>query len=273
MAVEAWGRLRSISSSSVISISISISISRGLLESPVMTHAPNASTLRPSAVGKQGNPLVLLSVLLALILGLSSCGTPPKGPPEGPPLATLESLLEEQTSLYPLLTEEDLYKLIRQATMGPGHMFMGRNSGLDIGLNVEVAKLDPSPAAEEPLFEILDPSNNLARVNLRPYFRSGGKASDLARAIARTAHEFRGDEDLFLVTLKAAGQMIDKLSVSFNRQDMVEHVSKMKERGYPAGVHSERYALTYEPAYRLVYLHYLTDRDYGGRYLDPEEED
>ncbi|MFH0946952.1 MAG: hypothetical protein V2A76_17295 [Planctomycetota bacterium] len=214
-----------------------------------------------------------LPLLLLLLPSLESCGTPPKGPPRGPPLATLESLLEEQTSLYPLITEEDLYKLIYQATMGPGHMFMGRDSKLDIGLYEEMGKLDPSPAAEEPLFEILDPSNNLARVNLRPYLRGGGKASDLARAVARTAHEFRGDKDLFLVTLKAAGQMLDQLAVSFDREDLADHVIKMKEAGFPSGVHSERYALTYDPAYRLVYLHYLTDRDYGGRFLDPEEED
>jgi len=213
-----------------------------------------------------------LAPLLLLLPFLPGCGSPPKGPPSGPPLANLGSLLKEQTELYPLMTEQDLYKLIHQATMGPGHVFMGRDSRLDIGLNNEIAALEPSPAALEPLYEMLDPSRNLARVNLRPYLRKGGKAEDLARAVARTAHDFRGDENLFLVTLEAAKRMLPDLAVSFDRTDFAAQVAKMKETGFPIGVHSEAYALTYEPAYRLVLLHHLTDRDYGGRFLEPGEE-
>ena len=213
----------------------------------------------------------LMPLLLLALLSLPpGCGTPPQGPPSGPPLANLESLLREQSELYPLMTERDLYKLIRQATLGPGHMFMGRDSRLDIGLNNEIAHLAPSPAAEEPPFEMLDPSLNLARVNLRPYLRNGGKVDDLARAVARTAHEFRGQEDLFLVTLKATAKLLPDLVVSFSRAEFADEVAKMKAAGYPNGVHSERYALTYAPAYRLVYLQYLTDRDYGGRHQETD---
>ncbi|MBI4880363.1 MAG: hypothetical protein HY812_11995 [Planctomycetes bacterium] len=208
---------------------------------------------------------------LLVLLGLAAgCGAPPREIPRVPPPTHLEALMREQSELYPLMTERDLYKLIRQATLGPSHVFMGDDSELDIGLDEEIAQLEDAPSEGVEVIEILDPQANLARVNLRPYLLSGGRAQDLARAVARTAHVFRGDEAAFHASLKAAVEIVPRLVVSFTAKDLAACIEDMEKKGYPAGVHSERYALTYEPAYRIVLLEYLTDRDYGGRHAEPQ---
>ncbi len=208
---------------------------------------------------------------LLLLLGLAAgCGAPPREIPRVPPPTHLEALLREQTELYPLMTERDLYKLIRQATLGPSHVFMGDDSDLDIGLEEEIAQLKDAPPEGVEVVEILDPQTRLARVNLRPYLLSGGRVEDLARAVARTTHVFRGDEATFHASLQAAVELVPRLVVSFTAKELNAYIQEMKKKGYPAGVHSERYALTYEPAYRLVLLEFLTDRDYGGRIAEPQ---
>lgn len=206
-----------------------------------------------------------LSALAATIL--LGCGAAPPATESAPPLPTLHSLLVDQTEQYPLMDEHDLYKLISQATRGPAVPFIGKESKLDTGLYEEVEKLTPSPARGERLVETLDPARNLARVNLRPFLLTGGKTDDLARAVGETHRAFRGDRDVFESSLKEAHEMLrrDELVLASNAERFWKHVLEMREKGYPPGVHSRDYAATYAPAYRIVRLDTLTDRDYGGR--------
>ncbi|MFG0316796.1 MAG: hypothetical protein ACF8XB_05950 [Planctomycetota bacterium JB042] len=213
-----------------------------------------------------------LALAAPLALALAGCGAAPPSPETAPPLPTLETLLVEQTELYPLMREEDLYKLISQATRGPAVPFIGRNSELDTGLYDEVKKLSPSPAAPahadvEPLVEVLDPARNLARINLRPFLRRGGEVDDLARAVGETHRVFRGDRAVFESSLRVARDLLeqDALVVAFDADRFWKLVQQMREKGYPPGVHSRAYADTYAPAYRIVRRDTLTDREYGGR--------
>ena len=205
-----------------------------------------------------------LALLTTLALG---CGSTPVEEPIGDPLPTLESLLVEQTELYPLMTEADLYKLVSQATRGPAIPFIGRQSGLDPGLEKEVRQMKVPPAPGEPDVEVLDPARDLVRVNLRPYLKAGGKLSDLARAVGETHRVFRGDRAMFLGSLERAAELLEdeRLIVAFDAAAFEQHVKTMRGKGFPPGVHSSAYAKTYAPAYRIIQRYTLSDRDYGGR--------
>ncbi len=197
--------------------------------------------------------------LIALVAPVVGCGTAPTEPLPALPLPQLAELVREQVNLYPLMTEEDLYKVISQAARGPKAFFIGQDSGLDVGLAREVAALPPYPAGREVAIEVLDPRSNLARVNLRPFLLAGGKVDDLARAVARTAHRFRGDRAVFIASLDAAAEMIADLDVAFTKKRFRDYVDRMKDADYPAGIHSRDYAVTYEPAYRIIQLHHLDE--------------
>lgn len=208
----------------------------------------------------------LATALPLLAALLPACGAPAKTTPVAPPLDGLADLLHAQSVRYPMMQEEDLYKLIRQATHGPSHFFFGTSSEIEIGIDQEIDELAvPADPAEEDLVELLDPTQNLARVNLRPYLKSGGKAADLARAVAETAHRFRGDEATLRGSLAAAADQVDDLSLRFRGKDFRAFAAAMEAKGFPPGVHSEDYAKAYGPAYRIVQLHFLGDKDYRGR--------
>lgn len=222
---------------------------KGMIRNNACSHAPRLHGL--------------LAVMAATFL--TSCGAAPKEESTAPPLPGIEALVRDQAGLYPMMGPEDLYKLVYQATRGPGHLFMGTNSELEEGLSQEIARMPPSPIEGEPLVEGLDQELNLARINLRPWLLAGGTTKDLARAMGWTTLKYRGDRAALVSSLAAAREVIHDLPLTFKAKDFDKVVTRMKAKEYPPGAHSEDYATAYEPAYRLVLLHHLTDPDFGGR--------
>lgn len=215
-----------------------------------------------AAVRERVSTLALVMIAAALQTG---CGAAKRSEPTAPPLVGIEALVREHAALYPAMEPEDLYKLIRQATLGPQSLFVGQNSELEDGLSQEIARMNPSPIEGEPLVEMLDPDWNLVRINLRPWLQRGGTMEDLARAIGWTTLKYRGDRAVLVSSLAAARGVVDDLPVTFDASDFDKVVSRMKEKHYPPGIHSKDYAEAYQPAYRLVLLHHLSDPDFGGR--------
>ena len=181
------------------------------------------------------------------------------------PLPNLAELLRDHAERYPLMQAEDVYKLISQATRGPRHIFMGDNSQLDVGLYREIERMPPSPVTGEIAEEILDADRELVRVHLRPFLLEGGRADDLARAIGWTSLKFRPRHEQFVASLEEADRILPSLPIGVGRKQFRRYVETMWKKGYPAGHHSEAFALAYEPAYRIVLRRYLTDADFEGR--------
>lgn len=205
-----------------------------------------------------------------LACALSACGAAPREETTGLPMMQLEQTLQDEVARYPNMQPADLYKLLHQATMGPAHMFMGTASHLETGLTHEVRKMKPAPTPGEREIEVINPSKGLARINLRPFILNGGKIENLARAVARTGHTFRGDAAELTATLDAAAALVEPLGFAFTRDEFLRTARDMKLAGYPSHHHSSVYAQNYEPAYRLVLLAHYQDPEYGGR-LDAVE--
>lgn len=209
--------------------------------------------------------------LVAAIV-LAGCGSPPPVKRTAPPLPGLAELMKDQALRYPLIREDDLYKLLYQACFASQNLFIGDNSKLESGLQGEIAAMKPPPLKAEDEVEMLCVERNLARINLRPFLAHGGKADDLAHAIADTGLHHRGDLAEFEATLAAAADLVDGMGLRFSGKEFRAFIDRMDKRHYPPGTHSEDYAEVYAPAYRIVELQYLTDARYGGRTNQPMPE-
>ena len=94
-------------------------------------------------------------------------------------------LLDQHIQRYPRMELVDVYKLLHQAAMGPGHAVDDPASARD-KLEAEVAQLGEGP--DDPIADPISPDGKLARIHLRPYLAAGHSASVLANAFVQTGH-------------------------------------------------------------------------------------
>jgi hypothetical protein len=215
--------------------------------------------LEPDPVSRRGFIAVVAAGLT------SACVNQPKFAAYTPPVPGLPSLLAEQARIYPSMQAEDIYKLLYQATIGPSNFFIGNESGCLRGLLGEIAKIQPAIHDGEEEFENLCRERGLVRVNLRPYLKRGGKAEELARALSLTTHRYRGEVAELDSSLEASIELIDEFGIGGGREALRKVMTRMRRANHRPSTHSEIYALTYRPAYRVVLREYLTDATYGGR--------
>lgn len=182
-----------------------------------------------------------------------------------PPLPGIAELFQAQAKLYPAMEGEDLYKLLYQATMGPSAFFIGGESGVLRGLQAEIKQLAPAIHDGEAEYEFLCQERGLARINLRPFLRNGGKAEEMAHALCLTTHSYRGEVEELDASLDWVTERLEELGFATEKKDWRKLITQMRNRGFPPGIHSENYAITYRPAYRILQIEYVTDALYGGR--------
>jgi hypothetical protein len=146
---------------------------------------------------------------------------------------------------YPVMGDQDAYKLIHQATCGNAHAVTDRQAARD-GLFNELQNLtEPYP---EPAIDPISPDGTLVRVHLSPYIATGGDPEILLHAFLMTSRTFQPDLERLETYLKAAVLLFPGLA----------HMGEtLKDQGYPACHHSEAYRTAYQPAYRVVLEQYL----------------
>ena len=79
-------------------------------------------------------------------------------------------LLGQHLQRYPRMELADVYKLLHQAAMGPGHALRDPAQARD-ALRSECAALEPG--GQDPLVDPISPDGQLARVHLRPWLAAG----------------------------------------------------------------------------------------------------
>jgi hypothetical protein len=160
---------------------------------------------------------------------------------------------------------DDVYKLLYQATIGPSNFFIGTESNCMRGLLAEIAQMRPAIHDGEEEFETLCRDRGLVRVNLRPFLKRGGKAEELAHALCLTSQRYRGEVAELEASLTASIELVDEFGIGGGRAELAKLANRMKRANYRFAPHSEVYALTYRPAYRVILRENLTDATYGGR--------
>jgi hypothetical protein len=165
-------------------------------------------------------------------------------------------ILTKQISRHPLMQIQDLYKLIHQGALGSEHA-VDNKEGARKWLDRELQELQRGPP--EPIIEIISPSGDIVRVNLRPYLHRGGNPDSLLDAFIQTANKYRGSKELLRKCWVHARRMASEGRLPFKIQDMDEFMAEMEKQSLPAVHHSSQYEEAYQPSYRVVAAIYIPE--------------
>ena len=150
----------------------------------------------------------------------------------------------------PAIEMRDAYKWLYQATHGGEHAAPSR-AAAEQWLLREWEELG-APLPDEPLVEPLGTSS-IVRVNLRPYRLAGGDRSALLSAFLSSAAAFRPDRSAFERMWLALGERLRQNTLGqLTRAGWEQLDAETRPHGYPAVHHSDTYARTRRPAYRVL---------------------
>jgi hypothetical protein len=166
-----------------------------------------------------------------------------------------KDMILSQLKKYPLMELSDLYKLIYQAAMGPGHAVSDENKARE-WLENEIRDLENYE--DEDTIEVLNGSKGLVRVNLRPYLKENRPAKELLSAFIETANTFKAGIEELEHIWRAAAVLAEEGKIFFKVSEINEFFERAKSEKYPAIHHSVSYRQAYKPAYRVVFKKLLT---------------
>ena len=158
-------------------------------------------------------------------------------------------LLGRHLQRYPRMQLPDIYKLLHQAALGPGHMLTAVADSRN-RLEAECLALDQGP--DDPLIDPISPDGRLVRVHLRPYVAGGQDLAVLADAFVRTAEVCPPAPDKLAKFCGCLGDLADASGLPFSRAQVTQYFDDIAGRSYPVVRHSETYRNAYRPAYRVV---------------------
>ena len=161
----------------------------------------------------------------------------------------VSQLLSAHLQRYPAMQLDDIYKLLHQAALGPGHA-MDNPVAARKRLDQEMAALGNGSA--EPLQDIISPDGRLGRVHLRTYVAGGGDPDALHRAFVETANSYPASPDKLAKFCGCLGDLAAAGGIPFAREEVLAYFGKIARDGYPVVHHSEAFRHAYHPAYRVI---------------------
>ena len=166
----------------------------------------------------------------------------------------VNQLLGQHIARYPQMQLDDIYKLLHQAALGPGHGVKDA-AAAHAWLEKEAAELGAGPA--EPIRDIISPDGRLARVHVRSWLAARGSLDDLNRAFVETANNYPPSPEKLGKFCGCLGDLAAAGGIPFTQQDVLAYFDRIAQASYPVVHHSRIYSETYKPAYRVVAIDYL----------------
>lgn len=166
----------------------------------------------------------------------------------------VSQLLSQHLARYPRMQLEDVYKLLHQAALGPGHA-VDDPAAARKRLENEVASMGES--AGEPPREAISPDGKLARIHLRPWVAAGGDIGRLGDAFVATANGWPASQEKLAKFCGCLGDLAATGTLPFSPEEVTAWFGRIAGEGYPAIHHSPQYARHYRPAYRVVSIDLL----------------
>lgn len=164
----------------------------------------------------------------------------------------VEALIHTHVQRYPEADILDVYKLLHQATFGPGHAITNQRAARD-WLERESATLRPHPG--DPLVENIHPEGHMVRVHLRPYLEAHGDLRKLLDGFLRSSRDVQGD----LAQMAAWWAIFQQLTgeggafaARFEARTVALIGRTRAAENWPASHHSPSYDRAYHPAYRVL---------------------
>lgn len=156
-------------------------------------------------------------------------------------------VLEEQTTRYPLLENEDYLKLAYQSAFGAEHLLSDLGEA-ERHFHEEYSQTKPSRSL--PLAE--DLGGDYLRVNFAPYQAAGFLEEDLFELFLRSAQPQKGKEALFAQDIETIALFLKEKKGGAAERSFRESYAAYCQKGIQPLHHSEAYRKDYEPHYRLV---------------------
>ncbi|NDJ75434.1 MAG: hypothetical protein GYB65_04170 [Chloroflexi bacterium] len=164
-------------------------------------------------------------------------------------------LIHTHRARYAGMEIADVYKLLHQATFGPGHLIKGRKAALE-WLEEEAVRREPNP--QEPLVENIHPTGEIVRFHIRAYLMHRTDVNWLLDAFIRSAAQVEGDPEtmalrwqVFVDLCQPGNRCADDMPLRevrlFGRARAAEH--------WPAVHHSPYFQRAYVPSYRVLTRH------------------
>ena len=166
----------------------------------------------------------------------------------------INQLLSQHIARYPRMQLDDIYKLLHQAALGPGHAVKDVTNAR-AWLEKEAAELGPGPV--EPENDIISPDGRLARVHLRSWVAAGRRLDDLNRVFFETANSYTPSRERLEKFCGCLGDLASAGGIPFAQQAVLAYFDRIAQAGYPVVHHSNTYTDSYKPAYRVVAIDYL----------------
>ena len=158
-------------------------------------------------------------------------------------------LLSAHLERYPAMQLADIYKLLHQAALGPGHA-VDNPAAARKRLEQETAALVDGHV--EPPLDIISPDGRLGRIHLRTYMAAGGNLDALHRAFVETANGYPASPDKLAKFCGCLGDLAAAGGIPFAPEAVLAYFERIARDGYPAVHHSEEFRNAYHPAYRVV---------------------
>jgi len=166
----------------------------------------------------------------------------------------VNELISRHLLRYPRMQMDDIYKLLHQAALGPGHAV---KDGADARTRLEAEAATLGNGPQEPVQDVISPDGKLARIHLRPFLAEGGRLDDLCEAFVDTANTYPASLDKLAKFCGCLGDLAAAGSLPFPKADVVSWFDRIAAEGYPAVHHSAGFAENYRPAYRVVSIDLL----------------
>lgn len=146
----------------------------------------------------------------------------------------------------------DVYKLLHQATFGPGHAITNRRAAREwLEREAEIQL----PNTNEPLLESVHPEGQTVRLHLRPYIAASGSLKKLLEAFIASSEAIEGD----LKTMAARWAVFQRMTESggslanrFSARTVSLIGRTRAAENWPACQHSPPFDRAYRPAYRVL---------------------
>lgn len=166
---------------------------------------------------------------------------------------------------YTCITVIDIYKFILQGSCGWSHLITEKRNLHEIKryLTSEFWQ-QAKPGDEEKLFELLDQSTEIGRLNLRVWkHRVNDKTDDIWNMMENVQQSAVCSLELFKERFEEFGNFVNSKYIIIKEEDMVQYeswfefiihlISNAKScLNLPLVSHSECFRSTYNPSYRLV---------------------
>ena len=161
----------------------------------------------------------------------------------------VSQLLSVHLKRYPAMQLDDIYKLLHQAALGPGHA-VDNPAAARKRLDEEAVAL--GSGAFEPTQDIISPDGRLGRVHLRTYLAHGGDLGMLHLAFVETANSYPASPDRLAKFCGCLGDLAATGGIPFAQEEVVAYFDKIAQGHYPVVHHSKAFRDAYHPAYRVI---------------------